>query len=474
MRKGFLMVLAVVLVAAMAAPAMADFSTSGFVRIKEHMEQNYIAGASGGSFILPAADPHTASYIEQRQRFFLNWKGENVGATAIFEIDFGAWGDSAYTVGRNQGAGLEADSINLETKNFFVWFNIPNSTVRVQAGLQNQTDSFGGMIFGFADMAGVFVTGTGPVGFKLGAAKFAENGTRVDDDVDLYVAELKFTPVKEARLGVDLYVIRDASGSNAAFAGGQTNLNTLGRIFTDYGLTPTALLYDPSTFYFIGVDGAIKAGPVGLSGYAFYNFGKIENLRGTLGGAALLPDDVDVKAWGADLRADLDAGPGKFFIEAAYVSGSDRSSNDLESPITASNYALAASYPLTSMDMQILFPNADDINASVALAYDVQNKGRGIMAAAAGFRMQFNNALSGKVGVGYLADVESPGSGVNEHSAFEVNANVNFALAKGLDLGLYGAYAFLSDWEDYSTGVANTAKDADDIWKAYLRLNYAF
>jgi hypothetical protein len=141
------------------------------------------------------------------------------------------------------------------------------------------------------------------------------------------------------------------------------------------------------------------------------------------------------------------------------------------------NYALAGSFPLTSMDMQILLPNLDDINASAALAYDVQNKGRGIMAVAAGFRMKFSDALSAKFGAGYLADAEAPGIGlgVDEHSAFEINANVNFALAKGLDLGLYGAYAFLSDWESYSAaGVASATADADDIWKGYVRLNYAF
>jgi hypothetical protein len=464
----------------MAVPAVADFSTTGFVRIKEHVEQNFTGSSgtfgSGGLFILPKEDPNTAAYVEQRQRFSLNWKGENVGAAAVFEIDFGQWGDSAYTANRNQGAGLEADSINLETKNFYVWFNVPNTTAKVTAGVQNLTDSFGGMIFGYADMAGVFVTGTGPVSYRVGAAKFQERITTVDDDVDLYVAEVKFTPVKEAKLGVDFYVLRDASGGTLPpLASGQTNLNTLGRIFTDYGLVPTAFTYDPATFYWIGVDGAFKAGPVGLSGYAFYNWGEIENVNGTFGGVAIVNGSADVKAYGVDLRADLDAGPGKLFIEAAYVSGSDQNSDDFESPITASNYALAGSFPLTSMDMQILLPNLDDINASAALAYDVQNKTRGLWAVAAGFRMKFGDALSAKFGAGYLADVEAPGPGVDEHSAFEINANVNFALAKGLDLGFYGAYAFLSDWESYSAaGVASATADADDIWKAYARLNYAF
>jgi hypothetical protein len=481
MRKDFLMVLAVVLVAAMAAPAMADFSSSGWLEIKAHTEQNMTSGASGGAFITPGRNVPTANYIEQRQRFTLNWKGENVGASAQFEMDFGAWGDSAYTAGRNQGAGLEADSINLETKNFYMWFDIPNTGIKVTAGLQNQTDSFGGMIFGFADMAGVFVTGKmAPVSYKFGGAKFQENGISLDDDVDLYVAEVKFVPVKEARLGLDFYVLRDASGNKTTFAGGQTNLsNTIGRITTDYGLGTTAFTYNPSTFYYLGVDGAFQAGPVGLSGYAFYNFGKIKNPVGT--SAVLSIDnnsDIDVKAWAFDLRADADLGPAKTFIEGAYVSGTGENDSDFKAPITASNYALAGSYPLTSMNLQILTPGWDDIHNGSSLAYDVQNKGRGIIMLAAGCQMKFGDMLSGKVGVGYLTDAKNTvGGAVKKHKATEVNANVNYALVKGMDIGLYGAYVFLTDWEDYGrlgTGVADLTQKADNIYKAYVRMNYVF
>jgi hypothetical protein len=345
------------------------------------------------------------------------------------------------------------------------------------------------MIFGYADMAGIFVTGTGgPVGYRVGWSKFAENTTITDDDVDLYVAEVKFTPIKELKLGVDFYVIRDASGSRTdrgisiAANGGpitNTNLNTLGRIGLDYGLGATNFQYDPATFYFLGVDAAGKVGPVGLSGYAFYNFGEIESATGTFAGTPIVNVSRDVSAYGVDLRAELDAGPGKLFLEAAYVSGSEieDGTSDIEAPITASNYANLGSLPLSSMDMQILFPNLDDANASAALAYDVQNKGRGIIAAAAGFRMKFSDALAGKVGVGYLADAEAPGPGIDEHSAIEVNANVNWTVAKGMDVGLYGAYAFLQDWEAYSTAgvtTVGTSQDADDIYKMMFRMNYAF
>jgi hypothetical protein len=481
MRKGLLMVLAVVLVAAMAAPAMADLSTSGFVRIKARVEQGYLNGYSGGGFITPGKDAGTASYVEQRQRFILDWKGETAGARAYFEIDFSSWGDAAYNNGRNAGAGLEADSVNLETKNFYLWFNVPNTSMKVTAGVQNFNDSFGGMILGYADMAGIFVTGKmDPVTYRAGWAKFSEGLTATDDDVDFYAAEVKFAPTKESRLGINLYALRDASGQRSLSAGQYNLTNTLGRIFLDYDQGTTNFTYSPSVFYWLGVDGAAKAGPVGLSGYAFYNFGKIEKPVGLVGGSLTDNTSADVKAWAIDLRADANVGPAKVFLEGAYVSGTSDTDTDFKAPITGSNYALAGSFPLTSMDTQILFPNLDDINSSAALAYDVQNKGRGIIAIAGGAKMKFGDMLSGKLGLAYLQDAESPSSGVSKHKATEVNANVNYAVTKGMDIGLYGAYAFLSGWESYGKGVpgngnaADDTVDPDNIYKLYVRMNYAF
>jgi hypothetical protein len=499
MRKGFLMVLAVVLVAAMAAPAMADLSTSGWVRIKGRVDSNLqtggAAGAQGGTFILPGTDVSTASFVEQRQRFILDWKSENVGARAYFEIDFGAWGDVGYNVGRNAGAGLEADSINLETKNFYMWFNVPNTSVKVTAGLQNLSDSFQGLILGYADMAGIVVTGKmEPVEYRLGWAKFQEGSKTRDDDVDFYLAEVKFVPTKGAKLGVDFYVLRDASGSNTAATAGNgtntTNLNTLGRAHADYWdptVNPTAFTYQPATFYYLGVDGSFIAGPATLSGFALYNWGKIETLGGTIAGDNVAGGSTDLKAYALDLRADMAVGPGKGFLEFGYVSGTKDSDNDIKTIITGSNYALAGSYPFTRMDMQILIPAADEINSASSLAYDAQNKLRGMIIVAAGYSMKFDDRTSGKVGIGYMADDKvfvgqnQDGVSVKKHSATEINANVNYEMVKGLNLGLYGAYAFLSDWEDYGTGqnvsavnLANMTRSADDIWRTYFRMNYAF
>ncbi len=484
MRKGLVVLLAAVVVAVFAAPAMADLSASGFIRSKGHIEQNYNAntGNSGGGFILPVKDAPTAAYVEQRARIKFDFKTENAGGVAFFEIDFTRFGDAAYQSGlRNQGAGLEADTINLETKNVYVWFNVPNTSAKFTVGLQNITDSFGGMIFGYADAAGVFMTGKfEPIDYRLGWSKLEAQSSFGDSSVDLYVAEVKVAPIKEAKIGLDVYVIRDASGvANAGNTGSNaTTLRTAFRGFQDITGTLPTFTYNPSVFYFVGLDGSFDAGVAKLSGYAFYNGGKVKDAS-LAGGAA---EDVDVKAWAADLRADAALGPGKAFIEAAYVSGSDADSSDVKSPVTTSNYALAGSFPLTSMDTQILFPNLDDINASSALAYDVQNKLRGIIAVAAGFSMKLTDTLTGKVGAAYLQDAKNTfeAAGDKKHKATEINANVNYNVTKGVDVGLYGAYAFLSDWKSYSrtvgtdTAVVDLTKDADNVYKVYARLNYAF
>lgn len=494
MRKGLIVLLAAVLVAAFALPAMADLSTSGFVRVKGHVDQNP-SSALTGAFIKPLKDAPTAAFLEQRQRFIFDWNGENVGARAHFEIDFAEWGNSGYAVGRNSGGGLEGDSVNLETKNFYLWFNVPNTSIKVQAGLQSVLDPYDGVLYGTADMAGIFITGKmEPVSYRLAAAKFQEGTTSRDDDVDFYIAEVKFSPTKDAKVGLNFNMIRDASSSSTTTnaphggIGGWNLVDQLSFLAADYGWTVTNFAYDPSVFYYIGVDGSFKAGPVALTGWAFYNFGTIEKATtaGTYFGATSA--DTDVKGYAASLRGDMALGPGKFFLAGAYVSGHGENDQDYKGILTCQNYALAAGFPFYKWDMQLLFPNGDDINSSSALAYDGANKGRGLMAFAAGYSQKFSDQLSGKVGLGYLADAENTvganaaGIRIKKHKAIEVNANVNYNLLKGIDLGLYGAYAFLTDWESYTgaggQALANTAGngfvDGDDIFKFYARANYSF
>jgi hypothetical protein len=141
--------------------------------------------------------------------------------------------------------------------------------------------------------------------------------------------------------------------------------------------------------------------------------------------------------------------------------------------------------------MMILLVNLDDINTSSALTgaastavaspsgfsgtSSPSNGGRGITHVAAGYSMKLGDKLTGKVGAGWLAATKKinvvDNTKKGKTMGTEVNANVNYNIMKGLDFGLYAAYAFLGDF--YESNVSG-AVNPDDVYDVHFRLNYAF
>jgi hypothetical protein len=316
-----------------------------------------------------------------------------------------------------------------------------------------------------------------PASYKLGWAKLYENNNLKTDDVTLYVAEVQFAPTKAVKLGATFNFLQDdsqkyVSTSNLPFPTDNTSTNK-------------------KQVYTLGVDGAFNAGPAIISGFALYQFGKVDFIPPSVA------SDVDIAGYAVDLRADMNLGPGKFFIEGIYISGDsdDSATADYKSIITLNDTAASPGGPsfFARTDMMILLPNADDINTNTALigaaadpgaslaSFDTAcltslgNCGRGIWHIGTGFTMPLGKQLTAKVGAGYLeateklnnADVNRKGTSMGT----EVNAYVNYNIMKGLDFGLYGAYAFLGDY--YESNLAG-ASDPDDVYDVHFRLNYAF
>jgi hypothetical protein len=176
----------------------------------------------------------------------------------------------------------------------------------------------------------------------------------------------------------------------------------------------------------------------------------------------------------------MNLGPGKGFLEGLYVSGDDNPNDKkYKGIITGSDYANLTSW-YGRPDLYILFPNFDMIQAATALVLNPNNSGRGLMLFAGGFTMKMSDKLTGKVGAGYLAANEkraaTPTTGAKGTSmGTELNANVNYNIAKGLDFGVYGAYCFLGDFYERSSALTPTAgSNPDDLYTAYARLNFAF
>ncbi len=465
MRKCLVVLLAAVVVVMFAVPAMAGTEVTGFYRTKGYVSN--FKDSAGGPTI--AKDAPSAAYVEQRLRVRFAFGEENVKVVWFSEIDFN-WGDQAggslpigsAGAGRNTGGALGADRINLETKNVYVWFKLPNTSLDFTVGMQNQSDSYAGLIYGAADFAGIFMNGKfEPVTYKLGWAKLYENNVQKADDLTLYVASVGFVPVKDARLGVNFYFLQDDTGKVA-------DVNEL-------PVNPGAAL-NKKRVYIPGVDGAFKVGPVTLSAFFIYETGKIES---TTTPAA---PDIDIKGYAGDLRADANFGPGKLFVEGLYVSGGDGTGTDYKSIITLSdvNASPGGNSAFVRTDMSILLGNADDINTNQALvgaagsasSQSPGNGGRGITHVAVGYTMKLADKLTGKVGAGWLQATKklaTDASFRDKDMGTEVNANLNYNIMKGLDFGVYGAYAWLGDFFKI-----DAATDPDDAYDVHFRLNYAF
>jgi hypothetical protein len=235
-----------------------------------------------------------------------------------------------------------------------------------------------------------------------------------------------------------------------------------------------------------GVDFAYNPGPVALSGFFLYQFGTIDYL---VPGS----EDVDVSAFAADLRMDANLGPGKFFIEGLILSGGDNSREKYQSVITLSdvNASPGGNSAFTRLDYSILMGNADDINTNQCLigcaapatvgASSPSNGGRGMWTVGLGYTMKAAEKVTFKVGGGYLAAMKTLQTdttqyvGLDKDMGWEVNGNVNYNIMKGLDFGLYGAYAFIGDFYKGTTTTGAKANDnPDDAYTMFFRLNYAF
>ncbi len=478
MRKGLIVLLAVVLAVAFALPAMADLipsnvKVSGFYRSKAWLANFHDGG--GGPSLRESAAEQTNAYVEQRARVKFAFGTENVQAVFYFESDM-LWGDTSGVVNRNQGGALGADSIQLETKNVHVWFKIPDTSIQATVGLQPFPDAYAGVLFsgGGSDAAGITIKGKyEPVNYRIAWAKLYGDTSatpHVSDDTDLYILEADFAATKTTKVGLNFYFLKDSSAKSvpkidtSAGAGD----GVLGGVVTNRKLN----LYIP------GVDVTFKAGPATVTGFAFYQFGTFESLAGG--------PDVDVRAFGADLRGTMKVGPGDAFLEGLYLSGGD-STDKYEAPITLGDFQGGGTGTgpggysgFSRTRMQILLPSWDTINVSQCLigcsggeyGDSPGNNGRGLWHIAAGYSQKVTEKVKVEANIGYMAATKLLATDTYRDKDFgtEINAGLHYNITKGLDVGLFGAYVALGDFVKDPP----PAGDFEDPWSTYARINYSF
>jgi len=436
--KRFLKVTLIVAIAALiSAPAFAEYSATGFFRAKGEVQTwNFGAGATSGL----VKDAHSHPFVEQRIRI-KNTFSNNEFAKAVFYIESDqTWGlgcsGSNANVCRNGGGNIGADRVNIELKNLYVWFKIPDSNHSFKVGIQGIKDPYKFILFLQDVSALVFNTKLNDVGLRLAWIKGMEGNRNFADDYDLYLADANFKAADNLNLGLHVYYFNDDSNR----AGGSTD-----------------------DIYTAGITGKTKLGDVSLDAFFLYQFGTMDVPAGT---------DMDHAAFAGNLGAKAKLGPGSAFFEAIYISGDDDATDTDISNLTPMKGTNTPFY--IAPHMYIITYNAEQhTNAASLFALDTNgNKGRGLITVAAGYKQKLTDSVTGQFGVGYASDAEKGTSGTawadEERSAFEVNARVDTSITKGLTVGLVGAYATLDSFNLSAT------TDADDQFLAYIPLTYKF
>ena len=438
MSKYFKTAAAALALVALAAPAMADSQISGYYRMQAMTDT--VNGA-------PADNKKAESQIDQRFRLrYQNNLNEYVHFVYFGEVDAPFGQQSKGNIGR--GGKSSADGVNVETKNVYLDFKIPDSIFSFRIGTQGFGDNWQN-VFVADDMSGVQanMAFTPALGTTLAYFKLDEGTTVIDgvntskynwDDTDLYALKNKLKVNDNFALNFDAYYLDDNS--------------------IDLDL------------YTLGLGADAKLGTVGLDGFIAYQTGTQEQ--------AAPAADIDVDAWVASVKAKMDIGAAKTGLRLTYYSEDDSAQDDGSFGEIAAGAFQFAGENLSIFYSDVFYNNTSSGRHAIT---DAAEAGYGLFAVNATADFKFPSDYYLKTGAGYFMSLEdqvslpTPAATAltkkqGETLGFEVAARVGTIVAKKVDVSLNGAYAFLGDFYDAAPG----GQDPDNMYKLNFMVNVPF
>lgn len=140
MKRHLVVLTALLLVVALAMPALAavEFKYGGEFRTRFINNDNNLFGEVNGLDNSTSTDKNDNQlFIDQRFRMYFTFiASENLRVVSKFEIGDVTWGRSGGRLGASSGGNTGADAVNVETKNVYVEFNIPQTPVTAFVGIQ--------------------------------------------------------------------------------------------------------------------------------------------------------------------------------------------------------------------------------------------------------------------------------------------------------------------------------------------------
>jgi hypothetical protein len=481
---GLGIVLGICIMGFTAASLAAELKTDGWLGTKTVYSQRTALGQ-----IYPREDQVGNDYVHLRGRLRLDFSSApDVGVVWHNEFDFdfgrGAYGSDNATgnaVNRGFGGGLGADTTNVETKQLYLYYKVPEIPLKGTVGVNWSVDDFDWVILG-NDTAGFTFNYGKDIDLRLGLYRFwEENIAEINDNVEFFTLSGS-KKVGKSKIGLAGYYLWDRGSDgngvlNTAGASGRNGFASLAQnAATGFReLIPNGTDYELKS-YFAGIFGeTMLPGDFSLSAWGVYNFGDVDVQGG---------DSIDINGFAVDARLSKKVINVKFTLEGLYISGAD-DDDDEEFGFTTSGLYSAGSNFFYKHGMMILLPDGDDWNYSSALVYNVSNifedRFLGVTGAFLNAEFPLTNKLSGKLGLGTIFSAEKRVVNNERYMATEIHGKLYYQLAPKMTVALKGAYAFTGDFYEVSAAEAAASpkgvapnEDPDDIAYTYLEVKVLF
>ncbi|SMC17228.1 hypothetical protein SAMN02746041_00258 [Desulfacinum hydrothermale DSM 13146] len=449
MRKNLVVLLAVLMAVAIALPAFAvDFKYGGMMRVRWYSYNNFDGTDD--------ADDH-ANYFDQRVRMYFTFvASENLQLVTKWEED-NVWGAKGGDRDLTHATSDFRDPYDMETKNVYLDFNIPNTPIRAKLGQQG-FGLFGGRIIAEDYTGAKFSMPFDPVKVTLGyIAEQNVDYSSEKDNVDIYYLQLQYANGPFSGELIGLY----QDGSDTAVS--------LKTEYADPGVDAQGReTYDGYTFednhlFDLGVKLAYSSDMFKATVHFIKNFGSVD-LNG---------ESADYKGWflGADVAIpvnDFTFGLGGF-----YTTGQDEGDDDVE------GYVYPGAVGDSFYWAEIMgFGVLDDMTPRAytgypgAGEYTAGGNPSNLYTLYASVDWQALEATKLHLAYYYLGTAEdvvaNAATGEKDDS---VGSEVDFRLTQkvvdGLNLDVIGAYLFADD-------AFSGTKDDDDAYEVGARLQWAF
>ncbi len=435
-------------------------------------------GIGEGAGSATAVGDDIAWYVEQRWIPVLSYSplfGDGLATfRAQFEVDF-TWGQAANQIQNNQGGGLNADQVNLQTKNLNVGLYPTRKPgqLSILLGTQPVYDSIydptitslfkitdTGYKLAYMGTDGTMASAYGHFGDHYFKASFLPIGATQPDKAEEGDPRLSYVYMLTAdyahelspgtTLGASLWHLRDDSKGKAfAYEGLVPSGPSSSGLYPYTGVAdldieaPTGSVTWVGTHFHHNIDFA--TGDFGFSGFFMANFGEFTSHKDD----TTLNETLSVLGWAANLELLYNYGQTAgdlITLEGMFSNGDeDLKDGDYEGAFTLNHYGLPGGVWFDHKTL-ILFPFTSTVSNYTGAVTDISNRGYGLQAGIASGAMDLvPNKLNLKVGAAYAQAAVTPPKSDFEFErgrtiGAEFNVELKYHLRYLMTVGLHGGW----------------------------------